>query len=78
MSIEEEVIDVIAEQLGVDAGEISVDSSFVEDLNADSLDQTEMLMSLEERFSCEIDEAAAEKMKTVADVISFVKENTKG
>ena len=50
MSIDKEVIDIIVEQLGVDAAEVTPEKSFVEDLNADSLDLTELIMTFEERF----------------------------
>ena len=50
MSIEEEVIDIVVEQLGVDKEEVTPEKSFVEDLNADSLDQTELIMTFEEKF----------------------------
>lgn len=72
MSIEQEVIDIIVEQLGVDAGDVSEDKSFVEDLNADSLDLTELIMTFEERFGFEISEEDAEKLKTVGDVIQYI------
>ncbi|MEI8366376.1 MAG: acyl carrier protein [Parachlamydiaceae bacterium] len=74
MSLEQEVIDLVVEQLGVDKADVTPEKSFVEDLNADSLDLTELVMTLEERFGCEISEAEAEKLKTVGDVISFVKQ----
>jgi acyl carrier protein len=72
MSIEQEVIDIIVEQLGVDAAEITVAKSFVEDLNADSLDLTELIMTFEERFGFEISEEDAEKLKTVGDVVTYI------
>lgn len=72
MSVEKEVIDIIVEQLGVDRADVSVSKSFVEDLNADSLDLTELVMTLEERFGCEISEEEAEKLRTVGDVVSYV------
>lgn len=72
MAIEKEVIDIIVEQLGVDKSEVEADKSFVEDLNADSLDLTELIMTFEERFGCEISEQDAEKLKTVGDVIAFI------
>ena len=56
MSIEQEVIDIVVEQLGVDAEEVTLKKSFVEDLNADSLDLTELIMTFEERFGFEIPE----------------------
>lgn len=73
MAIEQEVVDIIVEQLGVDKSEVNSEKSFVEDLNADSLDLTELIMTFEERFGCEISEAEAEKLKTVGDVIQFIK-----
>jgi len=72
MSLEQEVIDIVVEQLGVDKEDVTLSKSFVEDLNADSLDLTELVMTLEERFGCEISEAEAEKLKTVGDVVSYV------
>jgi acyl carrier protein len=72
MTIQQEVIDIIVEQLGVDATDVSVEKSFVEDLNADSLDLTELIMTFEERFGFEISEGDAEKLKTVGDVIKYI------
>lgn len=72
MSVEQEVIDIVVEQLGVDKEDVSLSKSFVEDLNADSLDLTELIMTLEERFGCEISEQEAEKLKTVGDVVSYI------
>lgn len=74
MALEQEVIDIIVEQLGVDKEDVTVSKSFVEDLNADSLDLTELIMTLEERFDCEISEEEAEKLKTVGDVVAYVKQ----
>ena len=75
MSIEQEVIDIVVEQLGVDKEEVSLDKSFVEDLNADSLDLTELIMTFEERFGCEISEEEAEKLKTVGNVVDYIERN---
>lgn len=72
MSTEQEVIDIVVEQLGVDKEEVTLDKSFIEDLNADSLDLTELVMTFEERFGCEISEDEAEKLKTVRDVVDFI------
>ncbi len=77
MSINEEVIDIVVEQLGVAAEEVTEAKSFVEDLNADSLDLTELIMTFEERFGFEISEEEAEKLKTVGDVIAYI-EKKKG
>jgi acyl carrier protein len=65
MSIEQEVIDV-------DKDDVTPDKSFVEDLNADSLDLTELIMTFEERFGCEISQDEAEKLKSVRDVINYL------
>jgi len=72
-SIEKEVIDIVVEQLGVDAQDVTLEKSFVEDLNADSLDLTELVMTLEERFGIEISEQEAAQLKTVADVVAYIK-----
>lgn len=72
MSVEQEVIDIVVEQLGVDKVDVTPQKSFVEDLNADSLDLTELIMTFEERFGFEISEEEAEKLKTVGDVIAYV------
>lgn len=72
MSLEQEVIDIVIEQLGVDANDVTPEKSFVEDLNADSLDLTELIMTFEERFGFEISEEEAEKLKTVGDVIQYI------
>jgi acyl carrier protein len=77
MAVEQEVIDIVVEQLGVDKDDVTLDKSFVEDLNADSLDLTELIMTFEERFTCEISQEDAEKLKTVGDVVSYI-EKRKG
>ncbi len=72
MSIDKEVIDIVVEQLGVDAADVTLEKSFVEDLNADSLDLTELIMTFEERFGFEISEEDAEKLKTIGDVVAYI------
>ena len=72
MSIEKEVIDIVVEQLGVDKDDVKSSSSLIEDFNADSLDLTELIMTFEERFGCEISQEEAEKLKTVGDVIKYI------
>lgn len=72
MSVEKEVIDIVVEQLGVDRADVSLNKSFLEDLNADSLDLTELIMTLEERFGFEISEEDAEKLKTVGAVVDYI------
>jgi acyl carrier protein len=75
MSVEKEVIDIVVEQLGVDKEEVTLEKSFIEDLNADSLDLTELIMTFEERFGCEISEEEAEKLKTVGSVVDYIEKN---
>ncbi len=72
--LKKDVVVTIAEQLGVDIDEVTEEKSFIDDLNADSLDLTEMIMTLEEKFNVEIADEQAEKLKTVGDVISFINE----
>jgi acyl carrier protein len=76
----ERVQKIIAEQLGVDEAEIKPETSFVEDLNADSLDLVELIMSLEEEFSkegktVEISDEDAEKITTVQDAVAYIEEH---
>jgi acyl carrier protein len=71
--IEKEIVDIVVEQLGVDPKEVTLEKSFVEDLNADSLDQTELIMTFEERLDFEISEEEAQQLKTVGDVVQFIK-----
>ena len=71
-SLEKDVIDIVVEQLGVDATDVTLEKSFIEDLNADSLDLTELIMTFEERFGFEISEEDAEKLKTVGDVVTYI------
>lgn len=75
MSIEQEVIEIVVEQLGVDKDDVTPESDFVQDLNADSLDLTELVMTLEERFNCNIPPEQAEKLKTVGDAIKFIEKH---
>lgn len=70
--IMKEVVDIVVEQLGVDASEVTAEKSFVEDLNADSLDQTELIMTFEEKLNLEISEEEAMSLKTVGDVIQYI------
>lgn len=77
MTTEQEVIDIVVEQLGVDRDDVASEKSFVEDLNADSLDLTELIMTFEERFTIEISEEDAAKLKTVGDVVRYIDTNVK-
>ena len=71
-TVDERVKKIIAEQLGVEAEEVTPEASFVEDLGADSLDTVELVMALEEEFSIEIPDDAAEHIQTVGDAVSFI------
>lgn len=71
-NIEQRVIKVVVEQLDVKAEEVKLDSAFVDDLGADSLDQVELVMALEEEFECEIPDEEAEKITTVRQAIDYV------
>lgn len=72
-SIEVRVENVIAEHLSVDANKVKGKASFVDDLGADSLDIVEIIMALEEEFAIEIPDEQAEKIKTVGDVVAYIK-----
>ncbi|MCQ1528034.1 acyl carrier protein [Lutispora saccharofermentans] len=71
----EKVQEKIAEQLSIDSEDIAMESSFIEDLGADSLDIVELLMALEEEFDIEIPDEEAEKLVTVGDVVDYIKNN---
>lgn len=75
MSIEERVKKIIVEQLGVKEEDVKPESSFVEDLGADSLDTVELVMALEEEFDIEIPDEEAEKITTVQSAIDYVQNN---
>ena len=74
-SIEQRVKDIIVEQLGVNADQVTPEAKFIEDLGADSLDTVELVMALEEEFDTEIPEEEAEKLQTVGSVIQYVEAN---
>ncbi|QQY09152.1 MAG: acyl carrier protein [Candidatus Xiphinematobacter sp.] len=73
-SIEEKVKDIIVEQLGVNLEQITPSASFIEDLGADSLDTVELVMAFEEEFSVDVPDEDAERLKTVGDVIQYIRE----
>ena len=76
MSVEEQVKKIIMEQLGVTAEEVKPEASFVEDLGADSLDLTELIMAMEEAFDVEIADDDAQKILKGKDAISYVQNHT--
>lgn len=76
-NIEQRVKKIVAEQLGVNEADIKNESSFVEDLGADSLDTVELVMALEEEFECEIPDEDAEKITSVQQAIDYVNDHLK-
>ena len=77
-SVQERVIDIVAEQLGVDKEKITPETSFVNDLGADSLDTVELVMELEEEFDINIPDDAAEKIQTVGQAVSYIESGMNG
>lgn len=76
MTTFEKIRNVIADQLSIDVEEINMESSFVDDLGADSLDIVELIMALETEFDIEIPDEDAEKIATVGDVVEYIKEHS--
>jgi len=76
-SLEEKVKKIIIDQLGVDEAEVTPEAKFIDDLWADSLDTVELVMALEEEFGVEIPDEDAEKIATVQDAITYVREHKK-
>ena len=75
MSTFEKVRDIVVDQLGVEPDEVAIETTFIDDLGADSLDIVELIMAYEEEFGIEIPDEAAEKIKTVQDVVSYIDQN---
>jgi len=75
-SIEERVQKIVAEQLGVEEEQVTMEASFMDDLGADSLDTVELVMALEEEFEIEISDEDAEKIQKVKDAVNYVSSNT--
>ncbi len=75
--VEGKVKSIIAEQLGVGEDEIKMESSFIEDLGADSLDIVELVMAMEEEFEVEIPDEEAENIKTVGDAVNYINSHKK-
>lgn len=70
----EKIKEIISEQLNISEGDVALDTSFTDDLNADSLDIFQMIMAIEEAFELEISNDNVEQMTTVGDVVEFIKE----
>ncbi|GAA8464684.1 acyl carrier protein [Helicobacter pylori] len=75
MALFEDIQAVIAEQLNVDAAQVTSEAEFVKDLGADSLDVVELIMALEEKFGIEIPDEQAEKIVNVGDVVKYIEDN---
>jgi len=75
MEMQDKVIAIVSEAANVEAANISAGTSFVDDLNLDSLDMVEMMMKMEEEFGVEIPEDKTEDLKTISDVTNFIKNN---
>ena len=76
-SIEAKVREIVAEQLQISADEINLDSSFIDDLGADSLDIVELVMAMEDAFQMDIPDEEAEKIQTVRNAIDYIKSQSK-
>ncbi|WP_418961684.1 acyl carrier protein [Veillonella atypica] len=72
MSTFDKVKAIVVEQLGVDEAEVTIDSTFIDDLGADSLDIVELIMAFEEEFNVEIPDDVAEKIKTLKDTVEYI------
>jgi acyl carrier protein len=75
--VEDKVKQIIVDQLGIEAGDVTPASSFVDDLGADSLDRVELIMALEETFGIEIPDDDAEKIVTVQNAVDYIQKNAK-
>tara|TARA_B100001057_G_scaffold328079_1_gene328403 strand:- start:329 stop:559 length:231 start_codon:yes stop_codon:yes gene_type:complete len=76
MSVEDRVKKIVSDQLGISMEEVQNDSSFVDDLGADSLDTVELVMALEEEFDLEIADEDAEKISTVNEAVDYINSNS--
>jgi len=76
MSVEQRVKEIIVDQLGVDEKQVNGGASFIDDLGADSLDQVELVMALEEEFDIEIPDEDAEKIVTVQNAVDYINNHT--
>lgn len=78
MTTFDKVKEIAVEQLSVDSADVSMDSTFIDDLGADSLDIVELIMAFEEEFNIEIPDEVAEKMKTVKDAVEYIEKEKQG
>ena len=78
MAAEDKVKEIIAEQLGVDASEVTPEANFIDDLGADSLDIVELVMAFEEEFDLEIPDEDAENIRRVQDAVKYIDEHAEG
>jgi acyl carrier protein len=77
VAIEDKVKEIVVDQLGVDAEQVTPEASFIDDLGADSLDTVELVMAFEEEFNIEIPDEEAEKIKKVGDAMEYIKSHAK-
>ena len=77
-NIEQKVRDIIVEQLGVNADQVTTEAKFIEDLGADSLDTVELVMAFEEEFGIEVPDEEAQKLLTVGDVVRYIEDRAQG
>ena len=75
--IEEKVYQIVSEQMGIDKSELARDTSFVDDLNADSLDTVELVMEFEDEFEMSIPDEEAEKIRTIGQTVTYITEHNK-
>ncbi len=78
MTTFDKVKEIVVEQLGVDEADVAMDSTFIDDLGADSLDIVELIMAFEEEFNIEIPDEVAEKIKTVKDAVGYIEQEKQG
>lgn len=78
VEIEQKIMQIVCEQMSVEKAELSRETSFVNDLNADSLDTVELVMELEDEFDLTIPDEAAEKLKTVGEAIDYIQTHLEG
>ena len=78
MSTFDKVKEIVVEQLGVEAADVAIDSTFIDDLAADSLDIVELIMAFEEEFGIEIPDEVAEKINTVKEAVTYIEKEKQG